>query len=180
MHTITAKAKYTDQEIKKLEGYFIQDHHYDQIIDYDCDGYKEDGSPLFFFRKNVIPASICEQAYKNLRTATAKGGNRGSAGGVPPDRKNTNTMNLKYNDKGELVPEKTPNPQVSFPAAVILTATVSSAVEISSFAAGLVTLMPRFPALESRIFSAAVSDKPVANTKSVSFTDAENVASASA
>ena len=107
MHTITAKAKYTDQEIKKLEGYFIQDHHYDQIIDYDCDGYKEDGSPLFFFRKNVIPTSICEQAYKNLRTATAKGGNRGSAGGVPPDRKNTNTMNLKYNDKGELIPEKT-------------------------------------------------------------------------
>ena len=48
MRTITAKAKYTDQEIKKLEGYFIQDHHYDQIIDYDCDGYKEDGSPLFF------------------------------------------------------------------------------------------------------------------------------------
>ena len=40
MRTITAKAKYTDQEIKKLEGYFIQDHHYDQIIDYDCDGYK--------------------------------------------------------------------------------------------------------------------------------------------
>ena len=107
MRTITAKAKYTDQEIKKLEGYFIQDHHYDQIIDYDCDGYKEDGSPLFFFRKNVIPTSICEQAYKNLRTATAKGGNRGSAGGVPPDRKNTNTMNLKYDDKGELVPEKT-------------------------------------------------------------------------
>ena len=107
MHTITLKPKYTDQEIKKLEGYFIQDHHYDQIIDYDCDGYKEDGSPLFFFRKNVIPATICEQAYKNLRTATAKGGNRGSAGGVPPDRKNTNTMNLKYDDKGELVPEKT-------------------------------------------------------------------------
>jgi hypothetical protein len=107
MRTITAKAKYSDQEIKKLEGYFIQDHHYDEIIDYDCDGYKEDGSPLFFFRKNVIPASICEQAYKNLRTATAKGGNRGSAGGVPPDRKNTNTMNLRYDENGELVPEKT-------------------------------------------------------------------------
>ena len=45
MHTITLKPKYSDQEIKKLEGYFIQDHHYDKIIDYDCDGYKEDGTP---------------------------------------------------------------------------------------------------------------------------------------
>ena len=24
MHTITAKAKYTDEEIKKLEGYFVK------------------------------------------------------------------------------------------------------------------------------------------------------------
>ena len=30
-----------------------------------------------------------------------------SAGGVPPDRKNTNIMNLKYDKDGELVPEKT-------------------------------------------------------------------------
>ena len=50
MHTITLKPKYSDQEIKKLEGYFIQDHHYDKIIDYDCDGYKEDGTPLQEFK----------------------------------------------------------------------------------------------------------------------------------
>src|SRR6056300_840537 len=107
MRTITAKAKYTDEEIKKLEGYFVQDHHIDTIIDYDCDAYKENGEPLFFFRKNVIPSSICEQAYKNLRSAVAKGGNRGSAGGVPPDRKNTGTINLKYDDQGNLKPERT-------------------------------------------------------------------------
>jgi len=100
MRTITAKAKYTDQEIKKLEGYFIQNHHIDTIIDYDCDAYKENGEPLFFFRKNVIPSNICEQAYKNFRVATAKGGNRGSAGGVPPDRKNTNSIHLDYDGKG--------------------------------------------------------------------------------
>jgi len=93
MRTITAKAKYTDEEIKKLEGYFVQDHHIDTIIDYDCDAYKENGEPLFFFRKNVIPSNICEQAYKSLRHAVAKGGNRGSAGGVPPD--------LTKNSKGE-------------------------------------------------------------------------------
>ena len=43
MRSITAKAKYTDEEIKKLEGYFIQDHHIDTIIDYDCDVYRLDG-----------------------------------------------------------------------------------------------------------------------------------------
>ncbi len=97
-HTITAKAKYSDKEIKQLEGYFVQKHHLDTIIDYDCDGYKENGEPLFFFRKNAIPASICEQAYKSLRHAVAKGGNRGSAGGVPPIRKNF--VGLTINEDG--------------------------------------------------------------------------------
>ena len=48
-HTIKAQAKYTDKEIKKLEGYFVQKHHLDTIIDFDCDAYKENGEPLFFF-----------------------------------------------------------------------------------------------------------------------------------
>ena len=65
MRTITAKAKYSDQEIKKLEGYFIQDHHYDEIIDYDCDGYKEDGSPLFFLERMLF-----QQVYVNKHTKT--------------------------------------------------------------------------------------------------------------
>ena len=50
-HTIKAQAKYSDKEIKKLEGYFVQKHHLDTIIDYDCDGYKENGEPLFFLEK---------------------------------------------------------------------------------------------------------------------------------
>lgn len=103
MRTITAKAKYTDEEIKKLEGYFIKDHHYDQVIDYDCDAYKEDGTPLFFFRKNIIPSGVCEQAYKALRHAVAKGGNRGAAGGVPEKR--TDKVGLKFNEDGTI--EKT-------------------------------------------------------------------------
>ena len=102
MRSITAKAKYTDEEIKKLEGYFVQDHHIDTIIDYDCDAYKENGDPLFFFRKNAIPSNICEQAYKSLRHAVAKGGNRGSAGGVPPDRKKGDKIGLKFNDDGTI------------------------------------------------------------------------------
>ena len=48
-HTIKAKAKYSDEEVKKLEGYIVQNHHLDTIIDYDCDAYKENGEPLFFF-----------------------------------------------------------------------------------------------------------------------------------
>ena len=100
MHTITAKPKYTDEELKKLEGYFIQNHHLDTIINYNCDGYKENGEPLFFFRKNIIPQQVCEDAYKSFRHAVSKGGNRGSAGGVVPNRKESNTMSISFDEKG--------------------------------------------------------------------------------
>ena len=103
MRTITAQAKYTDEEIKKLEGYFVQNHHIDTVIDYDCDAYKENGEPLFFFRKNVIPSNICAQAYKSLRHAVAKGGNRGAAGGVPEKR--TDKVGLIWKENGTI--EKT-------------------------------------------------------------------------
>ena len=73
MRTITAIAKYSDEEIKKLEGYFIKDHHYDQVIDYDCDAYKEDGTPLFFFRKNVIPSKNPNLGTRLNPTPTRRG-----------------------------------------------------------------------------------------------------------
>ena len=161
MHSITLKPRYSDQEIKKLEGYFIQDHHYNKIIDYDCDGYKEDGTPLFFFRKNVIPASICEQAYKNLRTATAKGGNRGSAGGVPPDRKNTNTMNLKYDKDGELIPEKTTGKTRGFKIKKdgTISRFHSAFQQVDSGIAGYFDRQVRFPYCRQTMFNEKKFDK---------------------
>ena len=58
MRTITAIAKYSDEEIKKLEGYFIKDHHYDQVIDYDCD---ED------FDEKMFQKEISKLSGKNRR-----------------------------------------------------------------------------------------------------------------
>ena len=63
MHTITAKAKYTDEEIKKLEGYFVQNHHIDKVIDYDCDAYKENGEPFMRLQKveTEVPLEVFQK-----------------------------------------------------------------------------------------------------------------------
>lgn len=77
-----------DSEIKKKEGHFFDEKHYNFIIKEDCDVYIKDKSNekeklLLSFRKNVIPRNICCQAYNSLeREAQKKHNNRGSAGGI--------------------------------------------------------------------------------------------------
>lgn len=49
---------------------------YDTVVADDCDGVTEDGEVIFKLRTNVLPASICEQAYRALRTLHAPPTNR--------------------------------------------------------------------------------------------------------
>lgn len=82
MRTITAVKKYTDEEADKLfPGTFLNDSHYDLLIQEDTDVMTEDGRWLLRFRKNVIPTNIAAQAYKNLRKAASLNDNRGMASG---------------------------------------------------------------------------------------------------
>lgn len=76
----------TDEEIQKREGEYFNEDHYDVIISHDCDVYREDGTLLLKFRKNVIDKNLCrlaENSYK--KAAQKKHENRGSSAG-PLDR----------------------------------------------------------------------------------------------
>jgi hypothetical protein len=64
-----------------LGGIFLNERHITTLINYDCDVVDENGLPLLKFRKNIIPAGIAANAYKNLRNAASKNDNRGLAGG---------------------------------------------------------------------------------------------------
>lgn len=76
-----AKAHGTFEEWGERAGSLIDESEIDHIIDYDCDAYDSDGNPLFMFRKNVIPTSLCKQAYGVLRHAATPTNNRGNAAG---------------------------------------------------------------------------------------------------
>ena len=71
----------TFEESQKYAGNYATDKDYSLVITDDCDAYKENGEPLFFYRKNRIPAEICKTAYKNLRAAATITENRGMAAG---------------------------------------------------------------------------------------------------
>lgn len=79
---VTVYPALTESEAEELAGRFMDETCYDRLVTEDCDLYKPDGSPLLIYRKNVLPAALCEQAWRSLRKAAAISENRGVAAGV--------------------------------------------------------------------------------------------------
>ena len=73
----------TEDQIKKKEGDYFDDDHYDKIVDYDCDCYDSNTNELLFkFRKKVLPLNLCKLGIDNLKKAAQKShDNRGAAAG---------------------------------------------------------------------------------------------------
>jgi hypothetical protein len=69
------------EDAHKYASTYATDKDYSVVINSDCDAYKENGEPLFFYRKNRLPADSCVAAYKNLRKAAVNTENRGMAAG---------------------------------------------------------------------------------------------------
>ena len=86
---LTIKPILTKEEIKEKEGDYFDESHYTKhnkviITDTDVYGLEEDGTKklLLKFRKNVIPQTICSDAYNALeKHAKHKNSNRGAAAG---------------------------------------------------------------------------------------------------
>ena len=77
---IIVQKKISDQKITKMKGKMFE--KVNQLIDFDCDVYKNNGDLLFKYRKNVIPKKIYKKAYENyLQLGFSKSINRGNASG---------------------------------------------------------------------------------------------------
>jgi hypothetical protein len=88
MKTLTVKPKLTDQQIKDLEGKFLDESYIDILLEEDTKIVDENGRPIAVFIKNVIPHNLAENAYYALRKAVALSNNRGQASGpLPPELK---------------------------------------------------------------------------------------------
>jgi len=88
MKTLTVKPKLTDQQIKELEGKFLDESYIDILLEENTRVVDDNGRPIAVFIKNVIPHNLAENAYYALRKAVALSNNRGQASGpLPPELK---------------------------------------------------------------------------------------------
>lgn len=72
-----------DNTMKKYNGKYFDEDHYNTIIDEDCDGYTKDGELLFKLRKKAISDDLCELALQCFETSAKKlHENRGAASGL--------------------------------------------------------------------------------------------------
>ena len=80
-----------DMQMESMEGQYIPEKHYNNIINSDTDAIKADGTYLFRFRKGVIPICLINQAVTSLKTVSMKKhDNRGAPAGVLNIRKMPN------------------------------------------------------------------------------------------
>lgn len=107
----TGKGVLDDMEVAELEGEFMERHHFELLVTFDCDVYKprpdsaldllmggheDDRSDrlLASFRKGVLDRAKCDEARIGLRGAATMSESRGAAAGiidpnnlrVPPER----------------------------------------------------------------------------------------------
>ena len=100
----TFKPKMTEAEANAMMGTYASEQDYSTLINDDCDAYSDDGVPLFFFRKNKIPANICRDAYVGFKPAAVISENRGNAAGPlayadGATGKNDAANNVQTNDR---------------------------------------------------------------------------------
>jgi len=82
-NTIIIGKKLTNKQMEEAEGTYFPEAAYDHIIDEDTDVYREDGSVLLKFRKNVIPKAHTTAAVKSFAKYAKKlHTNRGPSAGI--------------------------------------------------------------------------------------------------
>lgn len=81
--SLTPSAALSESQADKLAGEFLDERHYTLVVggQEDADVIKPNGDLLLRYRANVLPRSLCAQAYPVLRLATPISKNRGKAAG---------------------------------------------------------------------------------------------------
>lgn len=103
MEKYTLKKQLTDQQTEKLKGKFLDDSHYDLLIQSDADGYDMQGNLLFRFRKNSIPFDILKNGYQSFEKSIELTDGRGISSGSSHKRirKDGSVSNITVGNKVE-------------------------------------------------------------------------------
>lgn len=78
---IIAKKILTEEQVDKLQGKFLDDNSYSEVIREDCDAYDIHGALLFRFRKNAIPFDVLKLGYESFKDSIELTEGRGMASG---------------------------------------------------------------------------------------------------
>ncbi len=79
---LTLKPVMSDEDAEKILGNTLSARHCRLLVNYDADVYDEaTGKVLAKFRRNIIPPSVYDTAFENLKMAASPSMNRGTASG---------------------------------------------------------------------------------------------------
>ena len=82
IETIFAKAIYSEEQLKKLKGLYVDDDSYDILIDGDCDVFDSETKEVVLkYRKNQISQDLKDVAWTNCRHLAKSSRGRGAAAG---------------------------------------------------------------------------------------------------
>lgn len=81
MQQLTLKRKLNENQAEQLKGKPLDNTAFDELINYDCDGYDANGLLIFKFRKNAIPLEIVKLGYDSFKNSITLTDGRGMAAG---------------------------------------------------------------------------------------------------
>lgn len=90
---ITLRKALKDSEVEKLKTQYINEDHFDMLINYDCDCYDAAGKLIARFRKKALPMETLKLGVESFQGSISGSNNRGdSAGGYFFDTKKDGTV----------------------------------------------------------------------------------------
>lgn len=134
-----------DEDVDRLLGTFLDEKHYDILIDEDADVFMPNGEPLMKFRHNVIPSDLCRRTFPIWEEAAKPTDNRGIAAGAPEIGEDGKIKGVRK-EHGIIIPGKPGDTRLKFLKQDGTVANKTVAKTVNSGIVGYIDSRdPRFP-----------------------------------
>lgn len=101
METIVMEPRLTNRQAGALAGRLLDESSYNVLIGGNLAVYKPNGDLLVMYRRDILPANLCQAAYRSLRHAAAPTKNRGMAAGIEANEAFQKQVATRYGLKAE-------------------------------------------------------------------------------
>lgn len=158
MKTIRLTEQIPDEDISRLDGKMLDSTMFDRVITEDCDVLTPEGNVLLKFRKNVIPAEMCERTFSIWELAATPTDNRGMAAGAVEIGSDGKIKGMRK-EHGKVIPGEPGATRVKFLKKDGTVAKKTVAKTVNSGIVGFVDGNSRFPYCRQTAFTGSEFDK---------------------